>query len=315
MRIISKLFLFLLISNIVVLSACAESTPAAKENLDNDKTVITIGYLPITHALAVFKEKELLEEENQDIQIQLQKFSSWPDLMDALNSGRIDGASVLIELAMNAVSKGIDLKALALGHTDGNVIVVSDEIQTPADLKGKTIAIPSTQSSHNILLRDCLNKAGMDISDINIVQLSPTEMPSSLVSKAIDGYCVAEPFGAQTVSLGFGHILYRSEELWQDSLCCGLVFSGDALRRLGDENIDIFIKKYNEAGKSLNPDEALRIAEVYLGQDSAVLSLSLQWIHFDDLAITEEAYSLLSEKMQTYGINDNPPTYENFVYK
>ena len=31
-------------------------------------------------------------------QIQLQKFSSWTDLMDALNSGRINGASVLAEL-------------------------------------------------------------------------------------------------------------------------------------------------------------------------------------------------------------------------
>ena len=34
------------------------------------------------------------------------KFNSWPDLMDALNTGRIDGASVLIQLAMKAVEKG-----------------------------------------------------------------------------------------------------------------------------------------------------------------------------------------------------------------
>ena len=55
-----------------------------------------IGYLPITHALAVFEEKELLDaDENSTLQIQLQKFSSWTDLMDALNSGRINGASVL----------------------------------------------------------------------------------------------------------------------------------------------------------------------------------------------------------------------------
>ena len=35
--------------------------------------------------------------------------------MDALNSGRINGASVLAELAMAAVSNGLDLKAVALG--------------------------------------------------------------------------------------------------------------------------------------------------------------------------------------------------------
>lgn len=93
-----------------------------------DSTVVTIGCLPITHALAVFEEKQLLDSEDDGITIELQKFSSWSDLTDALNSGSIDGASVLIELAMSAVSQGIDLQAVALGHKDGNVIVTSEDI-------------------------------------------------------------------------------------------------------------------------------------------------------------------------------------------
>ena len=35
--------------------------------------------------------------------------------MDALNSGRIDGASTLIELAMKSKQKGSNIKAVALG--------------------------------------------------------------------------------------------------------------------------------------------------------------------------------------------------------
>jgi len=34
--------------------------------------------------------------------------------VDALNSGKVDGASMLIELAMKAKEQGIDLKAVAL---------------------------------------------------------------------------------------------------------------------------------------------------------------------------------------------------------
>ena len=64
--------------------------------------VVTIGYLPITHALTVFQEKELLDATADGISIKLQKFNSWSDLTDALNAGNIDGASVLIELAMSA---------------------------------------------------------------------------------------------------------------------------------------------------------------------------------------------------------------------
>ena len=144
----------------VLSSGCGRSE--AKYTADGKKQIITIGYLPITHALAVFEEKELLDaDENSTLQIQLQKFSSWTDLMDALNSGRINGASVLAELAMAAVSNGLDLKAVALGHKDGNVVIVSNDITKVEDLKGKTFAIPSNQSSHNILLNDMLSDAGM----------------------------------------------------------------------------------------------------------------------------------------------------------
>ena len=160
-----------------------DSTSAADATkTDSSKTNITLGYLPITHALTVFETKELLDKKSDsDIEVTLQKFSSWTDLMDALNSGKIDGASVLVELAMGAVSNGIDLKAAALGHKDGNVVIVSDDISDVRDLKGKTFAIPSNQSSHNILLNDMLALGDLSIDDINVVQLAPSEMPSSLV--------------------------------------------------------------------------------------------------------------------------------------
>ena len=132
---------------------------------------------------------------------------------------------------MSAKEKGVDLKAAVLGHRDGNVIVVNSEIQDPSEMKGKTFAIPSTQSSHYILLQDELAKAGLTLDDIAVTQLAPAEMPSSLASGAIDGYCVAEPFGAQAVTQGFGTVLARSEELWEDSLCCGLIFRTDVIEK------------------------------------------------------------------------------------
>ncbi len=312
------LSIFLTGALMISLAACGGGSStdhaSAKGSSDGDSTVVTIGYLPITHALAVFEEKELLDSEDDGVKIELQKFSSWSDLTDALNSGSIDGASVLIELAMSAVSQGIDLKAVALGHRDGNVIVTSEDIKSAADLKGRTIAIPHTQSSHNILVQDALAKAGLSADDIEIVQLAPSEMPSSLAGGSIDGYCVAEPFGAQAVSQGFGHVLATSEELWEDSYCCGLVFNGESLDHLDDTVIDTLIDKYHEAGDALDQKTAKTVAKKYLGQDEDVLDTSLEWIHYDHLDMTEEAYQTLVDKVIEYGINDNPPSYEDFVY-
>ena len=273
----------------------------------------TIGYLPITHALPVFEEKKLLETEDTGVQIKLQKFSSWSDLTDALHAGKIDGASELIELAMSAKAKGVDLKAVALGHRDGNVIVVNDEIQDPADMKGKTFAIPSTQSSHYILLQEELDRAGLTLDDIQITQLAPAEMPSSLASGAIDGYCVAEPFGAQAVTQGFGNVLSHSDELWDDSLCCGLIFRTDVIEK-DPEAFKKLLDNYFKAGENLDKEESLQIAQEYLGQDKTTLETSLDWISYRNLAISESAYDTLYEKMIQDQVMDNPPTYEEFVY-
>lgn len=315
MKLLKKIMVLLFAAAFTIsLTACGSESKNADSSAKKGKTVVKIGYLPITHALAVFEEKELLESEDSDIYIELTKFSSWSDLTDALNAGRIDGASVLIELAMSASSQGIDLKAVALGHKDGNVIIVSNSIKSAEDLKGKKFAIPHTQSSHNILLNDMLAGVNLKVEDLNIVQLAPSEMPSSLASGSIDGYCVAEPFGAQAVSQNLGHVLYYSEDLWNNSLCCGLVFNNKFIENNKDV-LDTIIKKYHEAGKKLDEGDAESIAKNYLGQDEKVLRTSLEWIHYDDLDITKEDYEVLAEKVKEYGINENPPSYEDFVYQ
>ena len=294
--------------------AGGQITAARAGAADKESAVTyTIGYLPITHALPVFEEKNLLEAENAGVQIKLQKFSSWSDLTDALHAGKIDGASELIELAMSAKAKGVDLKAVALGHRDGNVIVVNDEIKEPEDMKGKTFAIPSTQSSHYILLQEELKKAGLTLEDIQITQLAPAEMPSSLASGAIDGYCVAEPFGAQAVTQGFGNVLSHSDELWNDSLCCGLIFRTDVIEK-DTEAFQELLENYFKAGEKLDKEESLQIAEEYLGQDEKTLETSLDWISYNDLTISKSAYDTLYEKMIQDQVMENPPSYEDFVY-
>ncbi|SEK68925.1 ABC transporter substrate-binding protein [Ruminococcus albus] len=282
-----------------------------KSDSKDSENSVKIAYLPITHSLALLEEAEELEKES-GLKVELVKYGSWAELLDALNSNRVDGASVLIELAMKSKEEGIGVKAVALGHRDGNVIIVSNDIDSAADLKGKTFAIPHRQSSHNILLNDALATAGLNIGDVNVTELAPTEMPSALASGQIDGYCVAEPFGAMGVNLGVGKVLFSSEELWEESLCCGLVLTDKFI----DERYDdakSFVESYKSAGNALDKEKAKEVAKKYLNQTDDVLDTSLQWISYNDLDITEEAYNELADKVKEYGLSDNPPAYADFV--
>lgn len=307
MRVMNRKITALTLSLALALSA----TACGSKDESNDENVVKIAYLPITHSLAALEEADELET-GDGIKVELVKYGSWPELLDALNTGRVDGASVLIELAMKSKQEGIGLKAVALGHRDGNVVIVSNDINTAADLKGKTFAIPHRQSSHNILLNETLATAGLTVDDVNVTELAPTEMPSALASGQIDGYCVAEPFGAMGVSLGAGKVLYSSEELWPDSLCCGLVLT-DKFIEERPEQAKEFVQSYKAAGNNLDKEKAKEVANKYLSQTDDVLDISLQWISYNDLDITEETYDQLVEKVKEYGLSDNPPAYSDFV--
>lgn len=307
MRVMNRKITALTLSLALALSA----TACGSKDESNDENVVKIAYLPITHSLAALEEADELET-GDGIKVELVKYGSWPELLDALNTGRVDGASVLIELAMKSKQEGIGLKAVALGHRDGNVVIVSNDINTAADLKGKTFAIPHRQSSHNILLNETLATAGLTVDDVNVTELAPTEMPSALASGQIDGYCVAEPFGAMGVSLGAGKVLYSSEELWPDSLCCGLVLT-DKFIEERPEQAKEFVQNYKAAGNNLDKEKAKEVAKKYLSQTEDVLDISLQWISYNDLDITEETYGQLVERVKEYGLSDNPPAYSDFV--
>ena len=297
-------------------SATAEDTSNEVVTAEaTEKSIIKIAYLPITHAIAVFETVDVLaQKEDSKFQIELVKFGSWPELLDALNSGRVDGASVLIELAMKAKSQGIGLKAVALGHRDGNAVIVANDINSVADLKGKKFAIPHRLSSHNILLNEMLTINGMSTNDIEVVELSPAEMPSALAGGQISGYSVAEPFGAKSVALGIGKSLYQSNELWEDSLCCGLVVREEFINN-NPEVANAFAEQYIEAGNQLTEEVANDVAKKYLTVEDDVIDLSLQWINFKDLVISREAYDLLVEKMTNFAISDTIPSYDDFVYQ
>lgn len=292
------------------LTACGAGGKAST-NSKQEKKIVKIGYLPITHAVPLYMESEL---KNKNFKIELVKFGSWPELMDALNTGRIDGASVLIQLAMKAKEQGIDLKAVALGHRDGNVLIGAKDINTVADLKGKTFAIPNKYSTHNILLYQMLKKAGMKYEDVNVVELPPAEMPAALSEGRIAGYVVAEPFGAISVSLDKGKVLYQSEEIWKDSVDCALVLRNDWIK--GDRELaKEFVGEYVKAGEmaQAKDEHTQEVTSKYINVDKKVMDLSLKWISYDHLRIDKEAYDKLRESLLEMKLSENPPTYEDFV--
>ena len=309
---LKTLFLFMLALVLtVMLTACGMGANDQSTG-DGEKKTIKIGYLPITHAVPLYIEKEM--EKYEDFNLELVKFGSWPELMDALNTGRIDGASVLVTLAMKAKEQGIDLSAIALGHRDGNVVVTANNVNSVEDLKGKPFAIPHKFSTHNILLYQMLKQNGLKYEDVKAIEMPPAEMPAALSEGRIAGYVVAEPFGAISVSIDKGKVLYHDQDIWKDSIDCTLVLRNDFIEK-NNKIAQEFVNQYVKAGEmaELKDEHTYEMSSEYMKVEKDVLDLSFDWISYDNLKIKEEEFENLRKNLKEMGLMENPPSYEEFV--
>lgn len=186
------------------------------------KVNIKVGYLPLTdHLLMIAAEREQFKS----VGIQPVKFSSWPEISEALKVGAIDAAFLLTPIGLTMRQKGVPVKVVLLGHRNGSAITVknSGDINRIEDLRGKTIAVPSPFSTHNLLLRKALTDKHIDpAKELRIIDMAPPEMVNALATGRIQGYMVAEPFGAQAEAQKVGKVLMLSKDIWRDHICCVL---------------------------------------------------------------------------------------------
>jgi NitT/TauT family transport system substrate-binding protein len=239
-----------------------------------EKTRVRLGYLPITDHLTVIAAAHPAFAKVAPDPV---KFGSWPELAEAVKAGAVDGAFLLAPIALTLRQQGVPIKLVMLGHRNGSVLTVAKEIGSVADLKGKVIAIPSRFSTHNLLLRRLLAKAGLDADkDVQLVEVPPPEMVQALATKRVSAFIVAEPFGAQAELKGVGKVLLLSKDVWPNHICCVLVLREDLIKA-HPAAVQELVNEIANAGRlaAAHPEQAAELSKRFLGQDPAVVLQAL----------------------------------------
>ena len=293
---------------IFILAGCSSLNAAA-----DGRTVIRVAYLPITHSAAVMVLPEVARGD-ENFKVELVRFTAWPEVVEALRAGRVDGASMLLEVAIRAFEMDDSLVTVSLSHRDGNVIVVDNSIESYHDLIGKTVAIPHTFSPHYSLLRMVLEREGIDINDINLVEISPAEMPFTMAARAISAYVVAEPWGSLAEERGIGRILERSNEIIPNSVCCLLVFNNNLFEEY-DGLLDWLLEHFEIAASHAQAEDEKVLAAFrqHTSFEEAIIRRSLANTNFDNLIFTQEDFDSVTEAILRFGVLDAVPNFNDFV--
>lgn len=259
-----------------------------------------IGYLPLTHSLAVVVADKLNTGKYKNLKPELVKFSSWPELLDAYNSGKIQAASELLVLALAGAERGVPESVVALSHRHGDILTVAKDINSVRDLKGKRVAIPHRMSVHNILLAQALKKEKLTLKDVEWIEMPPPDMPAALARGDIKGFIVAEPFGTKAIQAGFGKKLLNAKDIWPDYICCGLVIN-PAFKKQNPAAVKEYVDSFTAAGRFIdsNRREAIKIARQYMNIDEKVFEESLRIdVSYNDLRLKRGEM----EQLQKYAL-------------
>lgn len=251
-------------------AVAAGALPSPARPRDPERVRVRIGHLPITDHLTIIAASR---SRFARLALEPVKFASWPELAEALKGGAIEGAFALTPIGLTLRQRGVPVKLVLLGHRNGSVLTVAREIGSAADLKGKIVAIPSRFSTHNLLLRRYLARAGLDAErDVQLVELPPPDMVQALATKRIAAYIVAEPFGAQAELQGIGKVLVLSKDIWPNHVCCALLLR-EGLLAAHPEAVQELVTALVAAGRfaTEHREEAARMSKPYLGQDPSVV--------------------------------------------
>ncbi len=315
-----KIIISILVVIALVSAVFIYSGNSGEENIDG-RITLKIGYLPITDHLTIIAHAKTTYT---NLILEPVRFSSWPEIAEAINAGAIDGGFLLAPMALELRSKGTPVKAVLLGHRNGSVLTVSNKILPGhnADcLKGTRIAIPNRFSTHNILIRKYLADNGIDAKEqVKLIEMAPPEMVNALSTGAVDAFIVAEPFGGQAELQGIGRVQVLSKDIWPEHICCVLNIREDVIAN-NQGAIKELIQSLIKAGQFItdNPQEAAKLGNKYLGQKSDVLEHVLTTprgrITFDNLDATKSDFEQTQDYLRKFEITSNSVDIDEYLYK
>lgn len=188
---------FLSLVGSLVLGACRGSQPLNNEHGDLVDIRLPMGYIPNVQYAPFYLglEKGFFAEEGLDLEFD---YSFETDGVALVGANELQFSVVSGEQVPIARAEGLPIVYVLAWYDKYPVAVVSKtehKIISPADLAGKTVALPGLFGANYVGLRALMGTAGLNESDLTLasVGFNQVEVLASDTSDAIVGYIANEP--------------------------------------------------------------------------------------------------------------------------
>src|SRR5271170_2228095 len=289
-----------------------------------EKRKITVAYLPVTCQLTCPVTDYISKYSESGEEFMPRMFQGFPEMKEALISNRVQAAFIVAPMALALRAQGVPIKVVYLGHRYGSAVVVrkGGPIKTVADLRGRTIAIPSRFSDERLLLFRAMKVWGMKQGDVKMVEMAPPDVSGALAAGAIDGFSMGEPFPSQAEMGGYGRVLFQAREYWPDYMSCILVVRQDLIDSRPDivqTLVDGIARSglWLDKSKPHREDAADFVGRFYYNQKPALLRWALtkpmDRVTYSPLAPRKADFDMVRDLMIETGVLKHQLNFEDYT--
>ena len=189
-----------------------------------ETTRIRLVRIPSICQAPQYVAEELLRSEGFT-EVQYVEKKGTADIGPALASGEIDVSNHFAAPLLLHLEAGDPIVILGGLHVGCFELFGTDRVQSIRDLKGKTVAVPTLDSSRYVFLAAMTAYVGLDLhKDINFVMQPGPESIRLLSEGKIDAYLGFPPEPQELREKRIGHVVISStvDRPWSQYFCCML---------------------------------------------------------------------------------------------
>ena len=285
---------------------------------------ITVAYLPVTCQLTCPVTDYISKYSLSGEMFLPRMFQGFPEIKEALISNKVQAAFIVAPLAIALASQGVPIKIVYLGHRYGSAVVVRKDgpIKSFADMRGRTIAIPSRFSDERLLLFRAMKVYGINPAEIKMVEMAPPDVSGALAAHAIDAFVMGEPFPSQAEIGGFGRVLFQARQYWPDYMSCILVVRQDLIDKR-PEVVQTLVDGVARSGlwldtsKPHREDAADFVGRFYYNQKPALLRWALtkpmDRVTYSPLAPRKADFDMVRDLMIETGVLNKKIEFSDYT--
>ncbi|MDA0182914.1 ABC transporter substrate-binding protein [Solirubrobacter phytolaccae] len=310
----------------LTVAACGgsdEETPASPSGASTGESkpvTLKVGVLPIGDLAPLYlgMDQGFFKEENLTIEPAVAEGGA--AVVPAVMSGDNQIGFSNVTSIMNAVAQNLPLKPIAAGVNGAAteeeawdaLLAPKGGVTDLKQLEGKKVSVNTLKNLPEVAVRNSLEKAGVDVSKVEFVEIPFPDVPAALEAKRVDAAFAVEPFVGASVAAGATKLAEPFEEL-APNLTIAEYFTTE---QYASENADVVERFTRAMNKSLdfaqsNPDEVRRIITTYTKtpQEAADKMALPTW----SAEVNGDAMATLVEASKKYGVLKGDVDVDRFV--